>query len=893
MVTMDSPSPGTPSGATLRALYTSAKDTSDLDSLSSRVQAMKASRGPPGAATVATSSPSTFLDNAAAVSSVKSDVVRRVANEARSTLASNQPLSGVGSAHKDRRLERQRADKAFAPFDVNRDGLVTRKEFHQALKRVAPNTTDAEAQVVLEAVDPSCGEGGGDLVSYRAFTDVVHELDAASVPTPAKVTQHRPEIAQSAEDRLLSRFSASASRLRQALKRADTDGDGRLNKTQFARSLRQLNVDLDPAQVHQVILKYDVDGNGTVAYDDFVDSIDRSKQGLSVADGPRSRSPQSLAKDVVDKMFKNSSVEMMAKHFRGLNTGKDGTLDKSTVEQGLRLQGATLSRRDMDDLLDSAQSDGKDGRVNYHKLVSLMANADRPENTLPAASRTEHPSTTTDAGSPNHMWWASTTTPRSESQHIVDDRIVRALSGRHTKQRASIHQQKSGVLEMSSVPVGQRERTEMEKNEAIVRDKIARAVDAKLDQVKTMFEHRGHGEARGLSLVAFKEGLNDCGVLLGNDDFARLTGETDPHRTGQITFEKVASVVVRRGMRSDTGDAEMPARNGTSVNGVERRENGGFVKRGGANFLNTTRSAVPAGRPSTWQQGLLYADETCAGSSPRGTLNPTFYSSMQSDASLEYMPENRRRSNSPTGGTRPNASLGFGRATGNVLVADFMRGSLPEEAPEAHLYSQTGHPVASSGKRLGHEPASVSAKENGERAKTLLEGVEAVDGVPGEERRTPGKRTRVHLHGPDAAGVRTVDSRGLRRRMPSGGGAYKGSDGVAESLGKYGVGQRLENNGSLRKARPSGKKAFVESRRDHLSGSHRGARQARSVPQTPPRRNGTPTRKYSDGGRVMQRSSLGRGGASTRAPPPAPSSGKKAYRILTPVKPPPPPRPST
>ena len=33
----------------------------------------------------------------------------------------------------------------------------------------------------------------------------------------------------------------------------------------------------------------------------------------------RSRSPSSLAKEVVDKMFKNSSVEMMAKHFRDLN----------------------------------------------------------------------------------------------------------------------------------------------------------------------------------------------------------------------------------------------------------------------------------------------------------------------------------------------------------------------------------------------------------------------------------------------------------------------------------------------------------------------------------------------------------------------------------------------
>ena len=31
--------------------------------------------------------------------------------------------------------------KAFEPFDVNRDGLVTRKEFHRGLQSVAPSIT--------------------------------------------------------------------------------------------------------------------------------------------------------------------------------------------------------------------------------------------------------------------------------------------------------------------------------------------------------------------------------------------------------------------------------------------------------------------------------------------------------------------------------------------------------------------------------------------------------------------------------------------------------------------------------------------------------------------------------------------------------------------------------
>ena len=183
-----------------------------------------------------------------------------------------------------------------------------------------------------------------------------------------------------AENRLLSRFSGSSSRLRHAFRRADTDGDHRLDSTQFQRTLLKLNVDVDKKQVDKIIAKYDEDNNGTIDYDKFVDSIETAKSSIEDNNGGRkSRSPSTLAKEVVDKMFKNSSVEMMAKHFRDLNVEKCGTLDAGTIERGLRLQGANLSQKDMNILLDATKSPYKKNRVDYRKLVDLMQNADLPE----------------------------------------------------------------------------------------------------------------------------------------------------------------------------------------------------------------------------------------------------------------------------------------------------------------------------------------------------------------------------------------------------------------------------------------------------------------------------------------------------------------------------------
>ena len=81
-----------------------------------------------------------------------------------------------------------------------------------------------------------------------------------------------------AEDGLLTRFSGSSSRLRHAFKRADTDGDQRLDSNEFKRSLLKLNVDIDENQIDKLIAKYDVDSSGTVDYGRLVDSIDSERK---------------------------------------------------------------------------------------------------------------------------------------------------------------------------------------------------------------------------------------------------------------------------------------------------------------------------------------------------------------------------------------------------------------------------------------------------------------------------------------------------------------------------------------------------------------------------------------------------------------------------------------
>ena len=845
--------------SSIQDLYNSVTDMSNINSLKKSFQDMKSARNNNSSNsnnnTNLISSPSTTKNT---YNNKTNEIMSRVANDARNKLIKQ-------NRNKNQILSKD-ISKAFKPFDVNRDGLVTRKEFHRGLQSVAPKTTLADTKELLDTVTRTYGDG--DLVPYANVSNLIAQISNEQHNNKTKLEAERLKIqrrmsmessmhADLAENRLLSRFSGSTSRLRHALKRADTDGDHRLDPTQFKRSLLQLNVDVNENQIDKLIAKYDVDNNGTIDYDKFVDSIEVAKNANGSNGGSRSRSPSSLAKEVVDKMFKNSSVEMMAKHFRDLNVEKCGTLDNDTIERGLRLQGANLSKKDMDALLDATKSPYKKNRVDYRKLVNLMQNADLPEEQFQNSSSKKQSATSQNHqlngynnsgdGSSNNNdadnylpWWdrqnqdKQVAVANDGSDTIIDSsQTVKTLNGRQTRRRASLHLQKTDVLP-TSIPMQShikylkanngeiskggdginlrnnngmnsfgRERTKLERNEAIVTSRIANVIDDKMNRLKQVYD-----DSSGKSALTYKElqgGFRDCGINLGTEDFNRLVSAADKSNKGYVSFDNIVKVVEKAGL------------------GVPKD----VTYFANQHYTKTSNKAMAAGRPSNKNHNVVYNDDSLNNASTNNNTPskgyymsstlfqhkdlyqnaaPTYVTSVMQQPSSEFLAKNRRKSVSPPGSAlRPNTSVEFGRTTGNILLADSLAGKIPSAYPQGHLYGQSGHAVARDGRRQMKQPDLLSEKESGHRLKDLIYNHGATIG-PQETDLHYGmsKRMNVSLHGKDAAGTRTVDSRALRRRVAPDTNVH-GSEGVSESFNpsKSRSSRRRKEQG---KQRRSGKK---------------------------------------------------------------------------------------
>ena len=173
---------------------------------------------------------------------------------------------------------------------------------------------------------------------------------------------------------------------------------------------------------------------------------------------------------------------------------------------------------------------------------------------------------------------------------------------------------------------------------------------------------------------------------------------------------------------------------------------------------------------------------------------PTYVTSVMQQPSTEFFANNRRKVVSPPGNAlRPNTSIEFGRTTGNILLADSLAGRIPSETPGGHLYGRSGHAVARDGRRQMKLPEDVTHKETGHRLKDLLYNSGAsIDAGETDLNFGVSKRVKVSLHGDDAAGKKTSDSRALRRRVAPGKNIH-GSEGVTANFSTRSGGKSNSN----------------------------------------------------------------------------------------------------
>jgi|TARA_B110000008_G_scaffold256490_1_gene273949 calmodulin len=134
--------------------------------------------------------------------------------------------------------ERNQMKQAFALFDLDGNGFITNDELGTVLRKMGQEPTEEEIVQMINEID----EDGDGTIDFDEFCELM-------------------------ENRMSDENSEAD--IIEVFKVFDEDGSGNIGASELAHVLSNLDEPLTPAEVKWIVDEADVDGDGTISFDEF------------------------------------------------------------------------------------------------------------------------------------------------------------------------------------------------------------------------------------------------------------------------------------------------------------------------------------------------------------------------------------------------------------------------------------------------------------------------------------------------------------------------------------------------------------------------------------------------------------------------------------------------
>ena len=138
----------------------------------------------------------------------------------------------------------------------------------------------------------------------------------------------------------------------------DRNGDKKIDTRELTEGLRSMGVSLSPGQAIALFQTMDVDGNGLISREEFIQSVARERALVNMA--------FNRAWESVVKAMEKDRVDIEAE-FRRIDTDGSGEISMQELGSALSSQGVKLSERELRLLFESIDV-SKEGNINYSEF---------------------------------------------------------------------------------------------------------------------------------------------------------------------------------------------------------------------------------------------------------------------------------------------------------------------------------------------------------------------------------------------------------------------------------------------------------------------------------------------------------------------------------------------